>query len=449
MLLVVTKQQVVYTLKSPKAIVLELENCELTVSRSSMNQYSYIDVSTQQSPNVFVTYNETNEAVTIRVKNDRDLYDRYSGYFCTVSYSALWSITPPLSVVALGRRLTTVSISGVNFGNNSLSLATELADGLISGTVHSAGLGPVVTSMSTGSLWLINVELQSDILFSATGPSSLWVNASTPVIVHSTAPDSLKCITAQQVRCTNNSPNTVNCTTTLASSNPGETPKNIFVSNPETSISVLSFSEDSPALWKSMVTNDGHPTSIGVANLSQQQALNPFTLTPYPDVVYYSVSGPGSPLGLWSLVHNHVYLFFSEPFLDFSTLRLMSPNSIKMKLPLYPAQCPGVDNDLKLSNLEPIYSLLAENLLAKQLTTRSDAVAFVDSLDNIAGQVWTLRKDVQSGEFYNAVRLSGIPVLFPFFFLTALLIRSGLTLGLSTLLWRSSTLCWRFSPALD
>eukprot|EP01122_Echinamoeba_exundans_P001715 TRINITY_DN11722_c0_g1_i1.p1 TRINITY_DN11722_c0_g1~~TRINITY_DN11722_c0_g1_i1.p1 ORF type:complete len:873 (-),score=146.80 TRINITY_DN11722_c0_g1_i1:354-2972(-) len=401
-LLVVTKQQVLVTLKTPKPVFFELENCDLVVQKSSIYDTSTIDVSTQQSPSVLVSVNETADGITIRVKNDRDLYDRYAGYFCSVSYSPLWNVAPSLSVVALGRRQTTVSITGINFGNNSISLSTQRSDGLISGVVESGALGGVEARVSTGSLWLINIELYGDIYFNASGPSSLWVNASTPLVVHSTAPDSLKCITANEVFCATGQPTpTFNCTSIVARSVAGETPKNVFVSNPATSVSVLSFSESDTPQWKSMVTSDGHPTMIGVSTVSQQQAMSPFTLTPYPDVVYYSVSGPGSPFGLWTLVHNHVYLFFSEPFLDFSTLRLMSPNSARLRVPLYPSQCPGLDNDLKLSNLEPIYSLLGENLLAKQVTTRSDAVAFIETLDNILGQVWTLKKDVQSGEYYN------------------------------------------------
>jgi hypothetical protein len=404
-LLVVSKQQSVVTLKTPKPVFFELENCDLVVQKSSIYDSSTIDVSTQQSPNVFVTINDTADGITIRVKNNRDLYDRYAGYFCSVSYSPLWNIAPSLSVVALGRRQTTVSISGINFGNNSISLSTQRSDGLISGIIDSGALGGVSAQVSTGSLWLINVELYGDIYFNASGPSSLWVNASTPMIVHSSAPDSLKCITANEVFCSTGQPTpTFNCTSIVARSVAGEIPKNVFVSNPATSVSVLSFSEMEVPQWKSMVTSDGHPTTIGVSTLSQQQALSPFTLTPYPDVVYYSVSGPGAPFGLWTLVHNHVYLYFSEPFLDFSTLRLMSPNSARLRVPLYPSQCPGIDNDLKLSNLEPIYSLLGENLLVKQLTTRSDAVAFIETLENILGQVWTLKKDVQSGEYYNNVR---------------------------------------------
>jgi hypothetical protein len=104
-----------------------------------------------------------------------------------------------------------------------------------------------------------------------------------------------------------------------------------------------------------MIVSQHHPRSVNFSSSVRDQIVSPFVLPPQPEVVYYQVYGPGSPAGLWSFTRNQVYLFFSTAFLDMSTFHLLSPSWSTIRIPLFPAECPGLRDSPSISTLLPVH----------------------------------------------------------------------------------------------
>jgi len=78
------------------------------------------------------------------------------------------------------------------------------------------------------------------------------------------------------------------------------------------------------------------------------------------EVFYYRVVGPRSREGLWTYSKNNVYNYFSAPFLEMSTLGLLTSQYQTMDIWLTPSFCPGIDMDESIDNLLPIYELFID-----------------------------------------------------------------------------------------